>query len=178
MKKFITTFCAILLACSFTSSAVTSDELLKIETYNIQLKSAIRLYQSSDFEKALPELEVFAKRGDKLSQYIVGTMYLNAQGTEQDLLKSYAWLTVANEQRSQAWAKPLKMLDSKLPEQFLTEANDEAQNYIEQYGVKAQHMKCRGKKSLGSKKGKYTCKKVEVKSGHYFVSNPTYLALN
>ena len=178
MKKYITTLCALLLTSSFASNAVTNEEILEIETYNIQLKSALRLYQNEDYEKALPALEVFAKRGNKTSQYIVGTMYLNSQGIKQDLMKSYAWLTVANEQRSKKWQRPLKMLEEKLPEQFLESADQEAQQYLSDFGIKAQHMKCRKVKTLGSKKGVHQCKKLEIKSGYYFVSNPTLLVAN
>ena len=178
MKKYITILCALLLTSSFASNAITNEEILEIETYNIQLKSALRLYQNADYEKALPALEVFAKRGNKVSQYILGTMYLNSQGTNKDLMKSYAWLSVANEQRTKKWQKPLKMLEEKLPEQFLVNADQEAQKYVSDFGIKAQHMKCRKVKTLGSKKGVHQCKKVEIRSGHYFVSNPTYLVSN
>jgi TPR repeat protein len=178
MKKYITTLCALLLTTSFASNAVTNEEIIEIETYNIQLKSALRLYQDEDYEKALPALEIFAKRGNKTSQYIVGVMYLNGQGMQQDLMKSYAWLTVANEQRSKKWKKPLKMLNEKLPEEFLESAGQEAANYVSDFGVKAQRMKCRNVKTLGSKKGVHQCKKLEIRSGYYYVSNPTYLVAN
>jgi TPR repeat protein len=178
MKKTIITLCALLLTFSFVSNATSNEEILDIPTYNAQLKSALQLYKESDFEKALPELLVFAKRGDKMSQYIVGTMYLNSQGSEQDLLKSYAWLMVANEQRSDEWAAPLNMLNNKLPAEFLAQANSEAQHYIEDYGVTAQQLKCRRTKTLGSRIKTHICKKSEVKKGYYFVSNPTYLVSN
>ena len=91
---------AILVLSSIVISNVTyASNSLEIVTYNKALKKAIRLYKNNEFEQALPQLELFARRGDKMSQYIVGTMYLNAQGTKQDLLKSYAWLSVANEQK-------------------------------------------------------------------------------
>jgi TPR repeat protein len=83
------------------------------------LKTAIRSYKVNDYNGALLKLEIFAKRGDKTAQYIVGTMYLNAQGTKQDLTKSYGWLTVANEQKTQAWELPLKVLYDKLAVEHL-----------------------------------------------------------
>ncbi|WP_286262963.1 hypothetical protein [Thalassotalea atypica] len=175
MKKFITTVCAIVLTSSFASHAVSNEELMDIDTYKAHLKEAMELYQSSDYDKALPKLEVFAQRGDKTSQYIVGTMYLNSQGTDQDLAKSYAWLTVANEQKSSQWKKPLQMLNDKLPQDYIKSVSFEAEKYVDLYGVKAQQMKCRTKKLLGSKKGTHLCQKSEIKPGYYYVSNPTYL---
>ncbi|MBA6328984.1 hypothetical protein H4J46_13740 [Colwellia sp. MB02u-6] len=70
-------------------------------------------------------------------------MYLNAQGTKQDLTKSYGWLTVANEQKTQAWKRPLKMLQDKLPVEYLEILALKGEEYIKLYGAKSQHLKCK-----------------------------------
>lgn len=163
---------AILVLSSIVFSNVTyASNSLEIVTYNKALKKAIRLYKNNEFEQALPQLELFARRGDKMSQYIVGTMYLNAQGTEQDLLKSYAWLSVANEQKSEVWEKPLIMLQEKLPKDYLVNLISEGDKYLELYGAKSQRLKCKNVRELGSKKPTYRCKKMEVKNGHYYVDD-------
>jgi hypothetical protein len=46
-------------------------------------------------------------------------MYLNVRGTKQNLIKSYRWLTAANEQRTQACELPLNMLQDKLSVEYL-----------------------------------------------------------
>jgi len=159
------------------SNATYASNSLEIVTYNKALKQAIRLYKNNEFEQALPQLELFARRGDKMSQYIVGTMYLNAQGTKQDLLKSYAWLSVANEQKSEVWEKPLIMLQEKLPKDYLVNLISEGDKYLELYGAKSQRLKCKNVRELGSKKPTYRCKKMEVKNGHYYVDDEQSLAL-
>ena len=161
----------LLLSVVTFSNASYASNTLDISSYNKELKQAIRLYKNNDYENALPQLEIFAKRGDKMSQYIVGTMYLNSQGTQQDLMKSYAWLTVANEQKSKTWALPLAMIEEKLSADYLNTLKPEAEKYLELYGVKNQRLKCKNVKELGSKKPTYRCKKMEVKNGYYFVDD-------
>lgn len=178
MKKYITIISVFLLASSISSNASTTDNTMKIDEYNSELREAFSLYSDSNYSKALPALEVFGQRGDKRVQYILGTMYLNAQGTEQDLIKSYAWLKVANEQRSKQWERPLLMLESKLPADYLENARVEATKFVEKYGVKAQYLKCRNKKELGSKIATHLCSKSEVKTGYYYVDNQKLFASN
>jgi TPR repeat protein len=151
--------------------ASAAENVLKIDSYNKELKTAIRAYKNNDYVKALPQLELFAKRGDKMSQYIVGIMYLNAQGTEQDLMKSYGWLTVANEQRSKTWAQPLNMIESKLSVDYMTELKLESKKYLQQYGAKNQRLKCKNVRELGSKQPIHRCKKVEIVNGYYYVND-------
>lgn len=178
MKKFIALLSGLLISVSSAMATPTSNELIAIDDFKAQKESAFELYGQSNFEEALPAIEQIAKIGDKKAQYIVGVMYLNAQGTEQDLMKSYAWLTVANEQRNKQWARPLALLNEKLPVDYLTLAKEEADKYVSLYGKKAQKVKCRNVKTLGSKKPTHQCKKSEVKDGYYYVANPTYLVSN
>lgn len=159
------------IALSINVFAISNDELIKVNDYKGQLKNAFVHYQSSNYEQALPALEAMAKHGEKRAQYIVATMYLNGQGTKQDLTKSYAWLKVANEQKNNQWKKPLLMLDQKLSAEHLVDLRQEADVYIDMYGVKAQHLICRKVKTLGSKKRSHLCKKSEVKKGYYFASS-------
>ncbi|MEW6984195.1 hypothetical protein AAD001_16190 [Colwelliaceae bacterium 6471] len=170
MIKVITVF---FITFIFVANVHSSDRAMDINEYNKELRLALTLYKESEYSKALPELELYAKRGDKTAQYIVGTMYLNSQGTEQDLMKSYAWLSVANEQKSKVWIKPLNMLESKLPSDYLENAQVMAKSYIDSYGVKAQRMKCSNVKELGSRKPTHSCSKMEVRKGHYYVDDET-----
>ena len=178
MNKATLTLCALLLGSSLTAQATNKDELISVDNYKAEYNEALSLYKSADYTNALPALEAMAQRGEKKAQYIVGVMYLNAQGTAQDLMKSYAWLNVANEQKTKQWKKPLNMLNDKLPADYLTAVKGEADKYVDLYGAKAQQLKCRNTKILGSKKPTHTCKKVEVKDGFYFQANNTYIAAN
>ncbi len=180
MKKLtinLTIMMLLLSMSSISSASSSSNNTLDIDSYNKELRTAIRLYKDDDYEQALPQLEIFAKRGDKMSQYIVGTMYLNSQGTKQDLVKSYAWLTVANEQRSDAWERPLKMLEEKLPADYLSVLASEGNKYVELYGAKSQRLKCKNVKELGSKYPTHRCNKIEITNGYYFVDDQQYSAM-
>lgn len=174
MKKYTRTLITAITFAAISQSAFAAskaNELMDVKAYKNDLQTAFNHYQASDYNKALPALEQMAKRGDKKAQYVLGTMYLNAQGTEQDLKKSYAWLKVANEQKSQHWKKPLRLLEDKLPSDFLALATEESEEYIRMYGAKAQKLKCRNTKVLGSKKPTHLCKKQELKPGFYFVAD-------
>lgn len=170
MKIFTGLLSLSLVLVSLNSFAGQDDQLIKVNEYKDKLQNAFTLYQSSNYEQALPALEEMAKQGEKRAQYIVGTMYLNAQGVKQDLYKSYAWLKVANEQKSVRWRKPLLMLDEQLSSEHLEIMRQEADQYIDKYGVKAQRLICRKVKTLGSKKRTHKCSKSEVKKGYYFAS--------
>jgi TPR repeat protein len=168
----------IILSISFISYAFSSEKVLDITSYNKELKTAIRLYQANDYNEALLKLEIFAKRGDKTSQYIVGTMYLNAQGTKQNLTKSYGWLTVANEQRTQAWELPLNMLQDELSVEYLEILALEGEKYRRLYGAKNQRLKCKNVKTLGSKQPSHRCNKMEIVNGYYFVDDLDAMAID
>ena len=56
------------------------------------------LYEAGNYERALFIYEhELAPRGDKYAQYMVGYMYLNAQGVAQDLPKALAWYRLSAE---------------------------------------------------------------------------------
>lgn len=163
---------AITLMAAFSSQAIEAENnMMPIDEYKEALSQAIDLYQDNDHKNALIELEKMAQMGEKKAQYLVGVMYLNGQGTEQDLEKSYAWLTVANEQKTSSWKKPLQFIESNISAEFLTVVSATAEQYVEKYGAKTQRLKCRTKRILGSKKGTHLCKKMELKPGFYFASS-------
>ncbi|WP_448553805.1 hypothetical protein [Thalassotalea montiporae] len=161
----------ILLLSSPNSYALSNNsDLIAVETYQKDIEKAIALYKKKDYQNALPALEEMAKRGDKKAQYMVGVMYLSSQGTPQDLMKSYAWLIVANEQKTKAWRKPLNWLKENLDEDYLALATKEASLYVDKYGVKAQKLKCRPLKTLGTNRSIHNCTKSEVKPGYYYLA--------
>ena len=176
MNKLASIFLGLAISSTSVFASANNANLIEVDTYKAEYQSALDLYKAKDYEKALSALETVAKRGEKQAQYILGTMYLNSQGTEQDLLKSYAWLSVANEQKSKHWKKPLAMLDEKLPADYLALAKEQAKDYQAQYGAKAQKMKCRNTKTLGSKKPTHLCTKTEVKDGFYYAANQALAA--
>ena len=56
-------------------------------------------FEANDYKKAFKELLPEAQRGDRRSQYRIGWMYLNGEGTAQNEAKAIFWLTKSGEQK-------------------------------------------------------------------------------
>ncbi|MBM3928883.1 MAG: sporulation protein [Sphingomonadales bacterium] len=56
----------------------------------------LALFQNNRREQALPWLEKSAARGEPRAQYVLGTMYFNADIVQRDWVKAYALMTRAN----------------------------------------------------------------------------------
>jgi len=64
--------------------------------YHQQQQTADALYEQGEYAKAMKQYLPLAKKGDTFSQYRVSYMYLEGQGMdEEDLIESYAWATLA-----------------------------------------------------------------------------------
>lgn len=56
----------------------------------------LALFQNNRRDQALPWLEKSAARGEPRAQYVLGTMYFNADVVQRDWVKAYALMTRAN----------------------------------------------------------------------------------
>jgi uncharacterized protein len=59
------------------------------------LASASAAYKAQDYPKALAEYRELAEIGNAQSQYILGIMYFNGQGTNRNQLVGYGWIRLA-----------------------------------------------------------------------------------
>ena len=66
------------------------------------LRKAIILYQSQDYEQAEPLLEVAAKQGHARAQYYLGKMYYFGQGVSRSYRKARDWFMLAANQNDGA----------------------------------------------------------------------------
>ncbi|WP_418067368.1 tetratricopeptide repeat protein, partial [Sedimenticola hydrogenitrophicus] len=48
-----------------------------------------------NYEESLKWFKMAAYQGDSIAQFLVGEMYENGQGTGKDLVRAYAWYSLA-----------------------------------------------------------------------------------
>ena len=85
---------------------ITSDS----RTIRLQ-ESVEELYAAGNFERAFFIYENdLAPQGDKYAQYMVGYMYLHAQGVEQDKTRAFAWYRLAAERGESVLQRPQRKL--------------------------------------------------------------------
>lgn len=85
---------------------ITSDS----RTIRLQ-ESVDELYAAGNFERAFFIYENdLAPQGDKYAQYMVGYMYLHAQGVEQDKTRAFAWYRLAAERGESVLQRPQRKL--------------------------------------------------------------------
>ncbi len=85
------------------------------DSRTIRLQESVdELYLAGNFERALFIYEKdLAPQGDKYAQYMVGYMYLHAQGAEQDKARAFAWYRLAAERGESVLQRPQrKLIDS------------------------------------------------------------------
>ncbi|KQN26975.1 sporulation protein [Sphingomonas sp. Leaf33] len=71
----------------------------------------LALFQNNRREEALPWLEKSAARGEPRAQYVLGTMYFNADVVQRDWVKAYALMTRANAAGLPQAAETLAQMD-------------------------------------------------------------------
>src|SRR5690606_38047411 len=59
-------------------------------------------YEQDQYEKAFYEFKQAAQFGDKDAQYNLGAMYYYGEHVERDVIESYAWFSLANQNPSYA----------------------------------------------------------------------------
>ncbi len=113
MALLASLWCAVAVAQTYKPfPGTTSDS----RTIRLQ-ESVDQLYSAGNFERALFIYEKdLAPRGDKYAQYMVGYMYLHAQGVLQDKAKAFAWYRLAAERGESVLQRPQReLIDSMSP---------------------------------------------------------------
>ena len=115
-------------------------------------KAGVRYYIKGKYQSAFENLSYSAKRGLKLSQYLLGMMYLKGQHVEQSLFYGMAWLGVAKESKAKEWLALFdKIYATATPEQQQAIESNTAK-FIAKYGMKAQAITCNKRARLGERK--------------------------
>ena len=91
----------------------------------IRLQESVdELYVAGNFERALFIYEKdLAPQGDKYAQYMVGYMYLHAQGVQQDKAKALAWYRLATERGESVLQAPQRKLIETMSPAEIARAN-------------------------------------------------------
>jgi hypothetical protein len=83
------------------------------------------LYSAGNFERALFIYENdLAPQGDKYAQYMVGYMYLHAEGVPQDKAKALAWYRLAAERGESVLQRPQSKLIEGMSPAEISRSND------------------------------------------------------
>jgi len=83
------------------------------------------LYTTGNFQRALFIYEKdLAPRGDKYAQYMVGYMYLHAEGVTQDKAKALAWYRLAAERGESVLRRPQSKLIESMSPADIARSND------------------------------------------------------
>ena len=156
---------ALLLGAGCSSNVVRLDP----GEYGRRIREAYRAYRRADYDLAFQRFSYTARLGDKGSQYTLGLLYLRGQGTEQDLVRGTAWLTVASEIGREDWLQASSELFSALDREQQVAVADLTLQLTDRYGMNAQGIVCRSEKPVGSIIPRTVCRK---QPGRYLNEGP------
>lgn len=134
-----------------TFQAAPSDEFDRVfpSVYTDLIFDAKTAYQGKRYDQAFPLIRKAACAGDKESQWMLGSMYLQGQGVERDDLQGYAWLKTAAEFHSSEYRSTVRKIEEALSEQERQVAKAAATGVIAAYGLRATKMSCSRAASQG-----------------------------
>ncbi len=95
---------------------------------------ADRLYDAGEYQKAMKQYLTLAKKGDSFSQYRVSYMYLEGKGQEEDLIESFAWASLAAQNRQSDMVKYRDAVGSLIPEKQHRKALRRVDYYTRKWG--------------------------------------------
>lgn len=137
-------FATTALILATTAQAAPSDQFDRVfpSVYTDLLFDAKTAYQGKRYDQAFPMIKKAACTGDKESQWILGSMYLQGQGVERDDLQGYAWLKTAAEFESGEYRSTVRKIEDALSGQERPVAKAAATGVIAAYGLRATRMSC------------------------------------
>lgn len=103
--------------------------LVAAQGVNADFQLGVEHYEAGNLEAAYKEFKQAADYGEAAAQFNLGAMYYRGEFVEKDLIKSYAWLALA-EQNNEASDKPLHI---RLYEQLSAEEKIQADALLKQF---------------------------------------------
>lgn len=159
--KYIMLLVLVISTTSIAANELASnkyDDMPKLKRHYVQkIDSALLSLNAKKFDSAYEKLSNTARWGHKESQFYLSTMYLQGQGTEQDVAKAWVWLNLALEQRNTDWVTMKKRLAKYIPENSQQALEKEIEVYRSKYGAKAKGLVCRATKVVGSNRLEERC---------------------
>lgn len=164
MKKspYMLVMLAALLSAPVLSEEQSDDKVFYITTTNYQSGLDVGLVQvkQNRHEEAYKTMLTYAKYGEKIAQYVVGSYLLSGLGVQQDVTQGLVWLALASEQEQVEWKDQFAAITSKLTPEQMTYLNEQIALSKAKYGAKAQFMFCAlEREKLGSNLQVHRCKK-------------------
>lgn len=142
------------------STEIFAAKSIDVFHFQNEFESGIKALKSEKFDKAFGHIERSSKLGNKSAQYELALLYAKGQGTKQDLLQAYLWLSVATEVKERRWNE----LMDKISQLFTKEQKQSFQpyvdEYIEKYGKKSQEVICKPQANMGSNIKYMFCEKL------------------
>ncbi len=68
-------------------------------SYAGAFEDGLNAFGSAKYKKAYDLWKPLAEKGNAAAQYYIGIMYANGQGVKKDIIKAYAWYSVAAEEQ-------------------------------------------------------------------------------
>jgi TPR repeat protein len=127
--------------------------------YMQKVNAALLALNAKKYDKAYQKMSSTARWGHKESQFYLATMYLQGQGTTQDIPKAWIWLNLALEQRNSDWIIMKRKLAKYIPEQAQQVLEKEIDDYRDRYGAEAKGLSCKATKVVGSNRVEERCER-------------------
>lgn len=122
-------------------------------------KSGIRSFNKQNYESAFEKLSYAGQNGLKNAQHYLGMMYLKGLHVPQSVSEGMAWIAVANEVNIEEWTEIYTNLYELLPNEQKLRVTKMVEEYIEEYGMEAQGIKCAELDTIRSRRKVLQCKK-------------------
>jgi len=109
----------------------------QVSKYHALQQQADALYAKGEYQQAMKQYLSLAKKGDTFSQYRVSYMYLEGQGTESDLIESFAWAFLSAQNYQKDLVQYRDTVSSLIPEDQQRKATRRVDYYMRKWGNRA-----------------------------------------
>ena len=140
----------------------TEQATQRVQTreYDKKLRFVREAYEQQDWERAYRLASETARWGDKWSQFVLGSLYLDGKGgADENVLLAYGWLAAAAESGIKDFVDGAARLKAAIPEQHHAEADAAARALINRYGLQATGVRCEKRRPTGSNMRVLDCRK-------------------
>lgn len=164
------------LATVAAPAADDSQPTQRVQTreYDQKLRQVREAYEQRDWDRAFRLSSETARWGDKWSQFVLGTLYLDGKGgADENVLLAYGWLAAAAESGIEDFADAAARLREAIPAQHHAEADGAARALIARYGMDATGVRCEKRRPTGSNRRVLDCRKPHSMTDEW-VEVPAY----
>jgi hypothetical protein len=157
-------------------AADDSQPTQRVQTreYDQKLRQVREAYEAHDWDRAYRLSSETARWGDKWSQFVLGSLYLDGKGgANENVLLAYGWMAAAAESGIDEFADAAARLREAIPAQHHPEADGAARALIARYGMDATGVRCEKRRPTGSNRRVLDCRKPHSMSDEW-VEVPAY----